>query len=178
MSNQIFEKNLSVTELTKLIEKLESSPFNYLAVEDGENKIVIGKEVVPTINSTIVANTVAQEAAPVAQAVAVAEKPEVVEEVVAEPVQQKQKVEVPEQEGVVTITASTTGIYYAQSEPGAAPYVKVGDKVSEDSTVGLIEIMKVFSAIPAGVEGEVVAIHVEDAQLVEYGDALISVKVK
>lgn len=133
---------------------------------------------VPTINSTIVANTVAQEAAPVAQAVAVAEKPEVVEEVVAEPVQQKQKVEVPEQEGVVTITASTTGIYYAQSEPGAAPYVKVGDKVSEDSTVGLIEIMKVFSAIPAGVEGEVVAIHVEDAQLVEYGDALISVKVK
>jgi len=69
-------------------------------------------------------------------------------------------------------------LFYAQSEPGAPPYVKVGDQVEEKTTVGLIEVMKVYSAIHAGVKGEIVDIHVEDAQLVEYGQPLFSVKVK
>ena len=81
-------------------------------------------------------------------------------------------------EGIVTINAATTGIFYAQSEPGAAPYVKVGDSVQQDSTVGLIEIMKVYSAIAAGVTGVITEIHVEDAELVEVGQPLFSVKVK
>lgn len=181
MTNQKLNE-LSINEITKLIDKLETSPFNYLEVENEEYKIVIGKDVVQTVQAAP-SQSAETQAVQSVQAVSVAERS--VEEAPAQPAAsvQSQPVEAPKQEsakqeGIVTVTATTTGIYYAQPEPGSAPYVKVGDDIKADSTVGLIEIMKVYSAIPAGVEGEVVEIHVTDAQLIEYGDPLISVKVK
>ena len=78
---------------------------------------------------------------------------------------------------IVTIKAEMTGIFYAQSEPGAAPYVQVGDTVQADTTVGLIEIMKVYRALTAGVAGVITQVLVEDADLIEEGQPLFSVKV-
>ena len=182
MTNELLDKNLSANDITRLIDKLDNSPFKYLSVENKDYKIVIGKEV-PTEQVSSVqkeASVVAEKAASIEPAEVTSPLAQPVENISAEKVEtsQKQNESVSEQTGVVTVTATTTGIYYAQPEPGAAPYVKVGDKIQADSTVGLIEIMKVYSAIPAGIEGEVVEIHVTDAQLVEYGDPLISVKAK
>ena len=68
------------------------------------------------------------------------------------------------------------GIFYAQPEPGAPPYVEVGTVVEEGTTVALVEVMKMFNAIPAGVSGTVEAVLVEGNQLVEYGQALFRVR--
>ncbi|RLL43775.1 hypothetical protein D8M04_12735 [Oceanobacillus piezotolerans] len=168
-----------VENLTTLIEKLEGSPFNYLKLENQDLKIVIGEngvtESVEASNNNgkvTELNLAKPESVQVTQQEAAAAT---VEQPTPEAVLDKPT---PVKKGVVTIKATTTGLFYSQPEPGAAPYVKVGDRVEEDTTVGLIEIMKVYSAILSGVAGEIVEIHVEDAQLVEYGQPLFSVKQK
>ena len=84
----------------------------------------------------------------------------------------------PVPDGTVAITAPMIGRFYSQSEPGAAAYVKVGTEVKPDSTVGLIEAMKMFNAVHAGVTGVIAEICVQDASLVEYGQVLFRVKAK
>ncbi|MEH7177848.1 acetyl-CoA carboxylase biotin carboxyl carrier protein [Neobacillus vireti] len=166
-----------VETLTTLIDKLEASSFNFLKLENQDIKIVIGKNGVTENAETNVqqASNVEQiEPQQITQLEAAAAIEVPVEE--AEVVEEKQGVKTAEE--IVTINAETTGLFYAQPEPGAEPYVKVGDTVQKDSTVCLIEIMKVYSAIAAGVEGVITEIHVEDADLVEVGQPLFSVKVK
>jgi acetyl-CoA carboxylase biotin carboxyl carrier protein len=68
-------------------------------------------------------------------------------------------------------------MYYAQPEPGKPPYVSVGARVKKGDTIGLVEVMKTFNAIPADADGEVVAIHVRDEELLEPGQPLISIRV-
>ncbi|WP_338448820.1 biotin/lipoyl-containing protein [Niallia oryzisoli] len=173
-----------VESITCLIDKLEESSFNYLKLENQDLKIVIGKDVVAENTESSVFQS---QAAPVNNVVPIENVAPIVDEVAAavEAPVAEQAAPVPSkpekpaaQANIVEIKATTAGIFYAQPEPGAAPYVKVGDKVEKDSTVGLIEIMKVYSAIPAGVEGEVTEIHVQDADFVDYGTVLFSVKVK
>ena len=79
-------------------------------------------------------------------------------------------------EGTVEIRAPMMGIFYAQPEPGAPPYVEIGMEIDEDTTVGLVEVMKMFNAIPAGVAGTVVEVLAESNQLVEYGQPLFRVR--
>jgi len=78
--------------------------------------------------------------------------------------------------GLVQITAPVLGVFYAAPEPGAPPYVEVGTQVSEDSTVGLIEVMKMFNGVQAGVRGEVVRILVGNEDFVEHGQPLFDIR--
>ena len=170
-----------VKTITTLIDKLEESSFNFLKLESQDLKIVIGKNgVTETVETS--AQTSVQTPVKIEQLESQQETKLEVAPTLEVPVQEAEVVEEQStantEEGIVTIDAATTGIFYAQPEPGAAPYVKVGDTVQEDSTVGLIEIMKVYSAIAAGVAGIITEIHVEDADLVEVGQPLFSVKVK
>jgi acetyl-CoA carboxylase biotin carboxyl carrier protein len=64
------------------------------------------------------------------------------------------------------------GMFYAQPEPGAPPFVAIGTEVKKDTTVCLIEVMKTFNAMTAGVNGVITEICAENAQLVEYGQVL------
>ena len=73
------------------------------------------------------------------------------------------------------IRSPTVGTYYAASEPGAPAFVKVGDRVSRDTTVCVVEAMKVFNAIPAEISGRIVEILVENEQPVEYNQPLFKV---
>ena len=63
-----------------------------------------------------------------------------------------------------------------QPEPGKPPFVKVGDIVSPDTTVCIVEAMKVFNAIPAELSGRIVAMLVENEQPVEYNQPLFRVE--
>jgi biotin carboxyl carrier protein len=83
-----------------------------------------------------------------------------------------------EDDGTIAIAAPLVGRFYLQPEPGAAPFVVVGSEVGEDTTVGLIELMKTFNAVRAGVTGIIVEICVQDTALVEYGQALFRVRRK
>jgi acetyl-CoA carboxylase biotin carboxyl carrier protein len=82
--------------------------------------------------------------------------------------------EVPE--GMTAIRAPMLGAFYRSPSPGEPPFVQVGQHVKPDDTVCLIEVMKLFNSIKAGVEGEVVQIRAEDGVLVEYGETLIVIR--
>ncbi|MCL1847301.1 MAG: acetyl-CoA carboxylase biotin carboxyl carrier protein [Coriobacteriia bacterium] len=72
------------------------------------------------------------------------------------------------------VKSPLVGVAYRCKEPGAAPFVSVGDRVNEDTVLCLIEAMKMFNEIKAPCSGTVTAIHFEDAVLVEHGALLFS----
>jgi len=76
----------------------------------------------------------------------------------------------------ITIEAPMLGTFYRAEAPGAPPFVEVGARVEADTTVCLIEVMKMMNSIRAGVAGTVVEVCAENAQLVEYGQPLFRVE--
>ena len=68
------------------------------------------------------------------------------------------------------------GTFYRAPQPGAAPFIEIGSAVTPTTLIGIIEVMKLMSSIPAQVAGTVREILVEDAQLVEKGQLLLRVK--
>ena len=74
------------------------------------------------------------------------------------------------------LNSPMVGTTYLAAEPGAAPFVTVGSKVSVGQTVLIIEAMKTMNHIPATKAGTVVEILVEDGQPVEFGEPLIIVE--
>ncbi len=81
-----------------------------------------------------------------------------------------------EQDGLTAIKAPTLGIFYRSPKPGAPPFVDVGSLVVETDTVCLIEVMKLFNAVKAGVRGRVAKICAENTQMVEYHQTLFLVE--
>jgi acetyl-CoA carboxylase biotin carboxyl carrier protein len=75
-----------------------------------------------------------------------------------------------------TISSPMVGTAYLAAEPGAEPFIQVGDKVTEGQTILIIEAMKTMNHIPATKAGTVKQILVEDAQPVEFGEPLIIVE--
>jgi acetyl-CoA carboxylase biotin carboxyl carrier protein len=73
------------------------------------------------------------------------------------------------------IKSPMVGTYYKSPEPGADPYVKVGNRVSPGQTVCIIEAMKIMNEIEAELTGVVREVCVEDAQPVEFGQVLFRV---
>jgi acetyl-CoA carboxylase biotin carboxyl carrier protein len=74
--------------------------------------------------------------------------------------------------GGVTIESPMVGTYYASSSPDAPAFVSVGSQVRPETTVCVIEAMKVFTDIPAGVSGTITEVLVKNGQPVEYGQPL------
>jgi acetyl-CoA carboxylase biotin carboxyl carrier protein len=68
------------------------------------------------------------------------------------------------------------GTAYLAAEPGAAPFVKAGDRVNKGQTVLIIEAMKVMNPIQAPVSGTVKDILIADGQPVEFGEALMIIQ--
>jgi acetyl-CoA carboxylase biotin carboxyl carrier protein len=73
------------------------------------------------------------------------------------------------------IRSPMVGTFYMAPEPGAEPYIKVGNRVTPGQTVCIIEAMKIMNEIEAEVSGVVREISVEDAQPVEFGQVLFRV---
>ena len=71
------------------------------------------------------------------------------------------------------VTSPMVGTVYLASEPGAAPFVKVGDQVSEGQTLLIVEAMKVMNPLPSPRSGAVTAILVGDGDPVEFGEPLL-----
>jgi acetyl-CoA carboxylase biotin carboxyl carrier protein len=74
------------------------------------------------------------------------------------------------------VPSPMVGTTYLASSPGARPFVEVGQQIKEGQTILIIEAMKTMNQIPAPRSGTVTAIHVEDGQPVEFGEALIAIE--
>jgi len=80
--------------------------------------------------------------------------------------------------GSVVIQSPMVGTFYRRPEPTARPFVEIGDAVDEDTTVCIIEVMKLMNSIPAGCKGRVTQILVEDGEPVGAGQQLIVIDPK
>lgn len=80
------------------------------------------------------------------------------------------------EEGLVPIKASVVSVFYRRPSPDEPPFVEVGSEVKEDTVVCLLEVMKCFRSVMAGVQGRVEKICAENAQLVEPGTTLFLIR--
>ncbi len=93
------------------------------------------------------------------------------------PVQQAQTQDSPtREEGLIEVTAPMVGTFYRAPSPDAEPFVKPGDVVESGDTLCILEAMKLMNEIEAETDGEVVTVAVENGQLVEFGQLLITLR--
>ena len=75
-----------------------------------------------------------------------------------------------------TISSPMVGTFYSKPSPDAAPFVQVGDTISEGQTLCIIEAMKVMNEIKAERSGTITSVLVDDSTPVQFGDDLFGVK--
>lgn len=80
-----------------------------------------------------------------------------------------------EEANYTTIRSPMVGTFYSSASPDAPPFVNIGDQVGPESTVCIVEAMKVFNEIPAECSGKIVAILASNGDSVEYGQPLFRV---
>ncbi|MDP6560368.1 MAG: biotin/lipoyl-containing protein [Candidatus Binatia bacterium] len=145
-------------EVLRILKLVEESSFDFMELQVDDLKLTVSKKgAVDSANPSEPPD--AAVATPPAQA-AKTDPPQAKPEVAAV------------REGAVVIKAPMVGTFYSTPEPGAPPFVEVGAMVDEDTTVGLIEVMKVFSAVTSGVRGVIAELCVESGQFVEYGQTI------
>jgi len=144
-----------VKKVRQLIELMKEHDLSELDLRQADNRVRIrrGGELVTATGPAFMA---APAAAPAAAPSAVA----------SEPVADSR---------MLVIKSPMVGTFYKASGPDSPAFVKVGDRIGPEKTVCIIEAMKVFNEIPAGVSGQVVAILVENGAAVEFGQPLIKV---
>jgi acetyl-CoA carboxylase biotin carboxyl carrier protein len=75
-----------------------------------------------------------------------------------------------------TIESPMLGTFYRAEGPGQEPFVEVGSRVDPDTTVCIIEVMKMMNSVPAGIAGTIEEVVPGNAELVEYGAPLFRVR--
>ncbi len=152
---------LTFDEIKEVIRMVEQSSIQHFQLEQENNKIVISKAGDHRVQTD---SHVALEAPKVVCAAAEGEQrlAEEIPDVQAEPLH--------------TIVSPTVGTFYMASEPGADPFVKVGEEVESTTIVCVLEAMKLFNEVVAGVKGTIVERLVNDGDFIEYGQPLFLVK--
>ncbi len=138
--------------IRQLADLLNETGLTEIEVEQNNTRVRIAR------NLTITAAAPAPAAAPAAP-------PSAAEERASEPANRAGMVASP-----------MVGTAYRAAEPGAKPFVEIGDRVSEGQTVMIIEAMKTMNQIPAPRAGTVKEILVDDAQPVEFGEPLMIIE--
>jgi acetyl-CoA carboxylase biotin carboxyl carrier protein len=153
---------MDIRKVKKLIELLDESGIAEIEITEGEEAVRISRYpsgAMITQASAPYAPAPASPQAPAAASAPTAAQP-------SEPA-----LPAAEEDGF-PVTAPMVGTFYASSSPGAAPYVQVGDRVSEGYTLCIIEAMKMMNQIEADVSGVIKSIRVQNGEPVEYGQTL------
>ncbi|HLH97533.1 MAG TPA: acetyl-CoA carboxylase biotin carboxyl carrier protein [Xanthobacteraceae bacterium] len=154
---------LTDDDVLEILKLFEQSKFDFLQLEQGERKITISKGGYrPAEPATATLPT------PAAPAVALAP-----EKVAAQPVP---AVTAAPEPGLQSIPAPMVGKFYAAPSPSDPPFVTAGARVEAGATVGLIEVMKVFTSIKTEIAGVIERILVANGEMVEFGQPLFWIK--
>ena len=174
-----------VRRIGLIIETLEQSTFDYLHLELGSLRLTVAKgHAVPVAGAAPAPAPAAAAAAPATGPAAGATAAPGASSTRAAPgapataaaAPAPATAATPSGTGLVDVLSPMIGRFYSQPEPGAAPYVTLGAQVRPESTVGLVEAMKMFNAVHAGTTGTIAEICVQDAALVEYGQVVFRVR--
>lgn len=161
-------------EIKKLIELVEQSNINELEVSRWGKKVRILKSAASFNAATIIPETKTVSATsptlPDREAIL---PPEVMTTTIAEPPKPETKT-LPE--NIVEIKSPMVGTFYSAPAPDADPYVQVGDIVSPNQVLCIIEAMKLMNEIECEMRGRIVEILVENTQPVEYNQLLFRIE--
>ncbi|MDK7751953.1 MULTISPECIES: acetyl-CoA carboxylase biotin carboxyl carrier protein [Staphylococcus] len=157
---------MNFKEIKELIEILDQSSLTEINIEDKGNIVNLKKEKETEIITPQVSQQPMQQIAPQQSAVS-----NQLDTQSSDDTSSSQ-----ENDNLKTINAPMVGTFYKSPSPEESPYVQIGDSVSNESTVCILEAMKLFNEIQAEVTGEITEILVEDGQMVEYGQPLFKVK--
>ena len=80
-----------------------------------------------------------------------------------------------DEEGLIPIKSPLLGIFYRSPKPGSPPFVEEGSQINEEDTVCLVEVMKLFNTVKAGLKGRIVKICAENNDMVEHNQTLFLV---
>lgn len=154
MSSKPFDKEF----IKDLAEMLSKCDLTEIELEQGDSRLRVSREVNQTVYASAPAATPAPAAVPAPVAAPAAAAP---------------AAEAPKAVQGDEVTSPMVGTVYMSPEPGAAAFIKVGDKVAKGDTLLIVEAMKVMNNIPAPTSGTVKDILVADAEAVEFGQTLV-----
>ncbi|MFB9755675.1 acetyl-CoA carboxylase biotin carboxyl carrier protein [Paenibacillus hodogayensis] len=163
-----------LSEIKELIKLVDSTTVQELEIENEGSRLLIRKP--NKTESVVVTHTPPNQHYSPLQPPVYAVAPHTAQNAAPETGPVAQPPAADPSEGLHKITSPMVGTFYSASAPGAAPFVSVGDRVGEKTTVCILEAMKLMNPIEAEIKGEIVDVLVENGQLVEYGQTLFLVK--
>jgi acetyl-CoA carboxylase biotin carboxyl carrier protein len=176
------DPRLTHADVARIIWLAEEAGYGYLQLEvDGVEIELLKGDVDPAHLAPLATSAPAQVSAPAAGPAPVAPASPATAPVVASapapapapaPVAAPAAVDVDEP-GVVS--SPMVGIFYRAADPDSPPYVEVGQQVEAGATVGLVEVMKMFTAVTTPVAGTVTEIYAANAEQVDRGAPLVRV---
>ncbi|MGI8494889.1 MAG: acetyl-CoA carboxylase biotin carboxyl carrier protein [Pyrinomonadaceae bacterium] len=167
----ISEPSLNMAEIRELAELVDTHGFTDFEFENENIRVRLSKNPPPQIFQA--AQPLTSAGVPVIQPsvpAATGAKPETPHPGA------KAQTEAAADEDLFKITSPIVGTFYRSPSPDKDPYIKVGDSVSNDTTVCIVEAMKLMNEIQAETSGEVVKIYVENGQPVEFGQPLFGIR--
>ncbi|WP_340024605.1 acetyl-CoA carboxylase biotin carboxyl carrier protein [Paenibacillus sp. FSL K6-1096] len=161
-----------IKELIKLLD--QTSSVHELEIESEGMKLAIRKPDRPEADAAAIqATPYAYPFTPAPQPLS----PQVAAPPVASEAPAAAQQQAPSADGTLhKIVSPMVGTFYSAASPDSPSFVKVGDRVTEKSTVCIIEAMKLMNELEAEVKGEIVSVLAENGQLVEYGQPLFLVR--
>ncbi|NGY91099.1 acetyl-CoA carboxylase biotin carboxyl carrier protein [Bacillus megaterium] len=150
---------INVRELQEVVSLMNESGIQKLHIEHEGTKVVIDKAGIPLEDTAVTEVKTEEVKAAVAE-----QTPQDSMSVNATANNEKQ------------ILSPMVGTFYAKPETDADPFVQVGQTIERKDVVCVIEAMKLFNEVDAGMEGEVLEILVKDGDVVEFGQPLFTVK--
>ena len=154
---------IDIRKLKELVKLMVANDLAEMDLRDTDEQVTIRRHGDTFVSSGHVVPTVVQQEAPPPATVQNPEPPTVSEE--------------PENEGE-TIVSPMVGTFYASPNPDSPAFVSIGDEVSEDTTVCIMEAMKIFNEIKAQCAGTILKVLVNSGDPVEFGQPLFVVKPK
>jgi len=163
-TKSVSEPSLNMDELYELANLVDEHGFTDFEFENANIRVRLSKNLAPQIVQAVQPyQSVSAPQMPSVQPQAESQKTEPTTETALD-------------EDLHKITCPIVGTFYRSPAPDKEPYVKEGSSVSPETTVCIVEAMKLMNEIQAEVSGEVVKIYVENGQPVEYGQPLFGIK--
>jgi len=165
---------LEPSDLQEILRVFADSEMRDLRIEVGDTKLHVSKDsVAPAAPAAAAApgtTSAASQRAAAAAAASVAP-----ESAVPGPPAQLASDGGIDRTGLIAVRSPGVGIFYRRPAPGQPPYVELGSRVSPETPVCTIEVMKMFTEVRADCTGTVVEICAENGELVEHGQVLMYV---
>jgi acetyl-CoA carboxylase biotin carboxyl carrier protein len=160
---------LDLKELKEILQILEEKEIEEFELEEEGMKLRIRKAAAPSGNHASAPVVPLPAMAPAPPPVATAPVP------LAEPAAAPAPAEAADPD-VTVVKSPIVGTFYRTPDPNSSPFVAVGDRVRVGQVLCIIEAMKLMNEIEAEVAGEVLKIHKESGQPVQFGDALFTLR--